>query len=1218
MHRLGRSVASRGALTLLLVLFISGWGLSAGTAHARPPKISGGGYDTQPKALRYSGGWWSGSTLSGTVIRRSAATTSWYLYPGACADRAASVWSAKTSPVADSLNSYPTFTTDTYTTSDLSLSGHLWHVVDASTPATERPGILDGSRSLWCGAYNPAWVLPVGYPNQTYQILYLDTGAHSGTYNLTLKMNVSAELHYDFLYLIGGGSGAIDTLGNDRSYLDGIIANGSGGPAGSSDLLVSWTGSVTMTTPGALSINATGGPVAIEGAASGQPGTLAATTAIPSEHRALYFVFKALDLFSSQDGLWPFGKGQVLDLIATSDNGSIYDDQTAAGGTDAFNGDVIVGTPSAPVVSARVPAGIGDLWTIRSGASLPSADACAPQKDAGAERFFFGGDPGSGMTIPGTFNSIVSCSFPVASGTAALYASWGEYLDLPRGSGFVQFVEYRFFKGGFWTDWRNTSPSNSVHAGGARYWISIADELTEAALADSVQLRYDLWCLPAFATDKQNCQPVYLGLLYDDFSLAGTTGPTSPAFGLFSGAAFQTTFVDGTMTGTHCSTPPCWPGVRGTDLGSGIGINDNVNSPSGDSLVVMIHSALRRNGMGVNWHRGFDKSDAQGGQSIAITNAAFNPLFDEPRVIFRLWDPATKSWSPFDSTALDADGVVTGVADTALTQSAFRMDWPPRDKVQAGASLPGGFSINGVTAYSALSFLPRGTRLQYYLKAVDVAGGVAYQFSPDAPGNEVQDLPALPGGAAVAPDIIQFEVLPGVYAPGTAGSLLAGRTNTPILDLDGAYTAWSFQQDPVTQALRGMGVRADRYRFLQGYDTGSNAGGHELPGNRIGSPSNFFPNLNEYGLRDSLAAWYRIVLQSSHLRTFPVIEEQDAKALIQWWNASTGTDGGDRCIFGSGDDFFSMLLGSGSPPPVEEISLAQDVFGVFSTVNAWSGTSSTTYPTIDDRFAAPSAGPVLASPGAFTYPIDGGCPWKNRFDGLVAVSSPDVAATAFYPSGSEVAAVARMSEKDVVADKDRNKALGYGFSIQFVRQTGIPATASNYVHSGVQNRMQVLSKFLASCRGPRTGAPGDTGKCWPCPTDPSLTGNWAVLPGFATGTWGPLYPIQDYALATGVFEPSPGTVPFVNALLQNRPNPFNPETVIPYALARPGRVVIRVFDISGRLVRTLVDRVESEGTHSVRWDGSGDRGGRMASGVYFYKIQYPDGSVSAKKLTILR
>jgi len=124
--------------------------------------------------------------------------------------------------------------------------------------------------------------------------------------------------------------------------------------------------------------------------------------------------------------------------------------------------------------------------------------------------------------------------------------------------------------------------------------------------------------------------------------------------------------------------------------------------------------------------------------------------------------------------------------------------------------------------------------------------------------------------------------------------------------------------------------------------------------------------------------------------------------------------------------------------------------------------------------------------------------------------------------------------------------------------------------------------------------------------------------GFQTSTYGPLYPIQAGALATAVEEPAPETPPHVNALLQNRPNPFNPETVIPYSIAIRGRVEIRVFDIMGRNVRTLVDRVETAGLHVVRWNGKTDGGVRAGSGVYFYRITYPSGESSAKKLMILR
>jgi hypothetical protein len=1224
MTRLG---PSRAALFLLSVgLFASA------LAEARPPVVIGGRYEHKPVYARGVSSWSGRATLSGTLIRSTTATTTWLLYPGACLDRANNVWSAKTSAIADSLDSYATGTADTYTAADRALSETLWHVVDTSTPSSQRPAILSGNKSLWCGKYDPSWAIKVGYPDVTYQILYVNTGPHSSSYNLTMNMNVSCELKYDFLYLIGGGAGgAADTLGNNRSYMDDIIGSGSGGPMGDSDLLVSWTGSISGSTPGATSINATSGTVRIEGA-TGAPSTIGTTITIPSDHRGLYFVLVTDDHNSSEDGLWPQGSGLVFDDLATSDNGSIYAEQVAAGGTDAFGGSVILGTPGAPVLSARVASSSNTNWVIHSGLEIPTSDACSPQKSSSTDHFFFGGDFATLLTVPGSFPSIVSCTFPIPAGTASLAAYWNEYLDLPRGSGYVQFAEYRFFKGGAWSDWRGTAASNARHAGGNQTWAVNGDYLAEAAQADSIQLRWNLQCVPGYALDKVHCQPVDRGLLYDDLRLEATSGTPYPTFGIFVGGVAQSTFVDGTIHGTNCSSTPCWPGIRGTDLGAPVGINDNFNSPIGDSITIDCMSSLRQNGMGINWLHGFDKSVA-GGLTITHTNASYNPAFDQPRMIYRLFDPLTKTWSPFDSTALDADAVVATPADTNVIRSGFRVDWPPRDKI--GFNLPGGFTINGVGAYSSLSFLPHGTRIQYYFKVVDILGVTAYQFSSDFAGLEVTDLPTLPGGSAKAPDIIQFEVLPGVYPSGSGGTLLAGRTNTPLLNLDGAYSNWSFTQDPVTQALRGLGVRADRYRYLQGYESGSNFGGHEIAGHRIARESNYFPNYLEYPLVDSLASWYRILIQSSHLINFPVFDEQDAIVAEQWMRKDSGPNQGDRCLFGSGDDFFNTLL-NGPGSTSAHLSLATNVFGVAASTSP----TLATFPTIDDRFAAASAGPALAPPLTYTYPIDGSCPGYNRFDVLSKVGSTDAQNTAFYPVASQIGGIARMSENDLVVDNDRSKAIGYGFSIQFIRQAGYPASSAvvpassglrpamtainpSYDHTGVENRMRVLYKFLTSCRGTRTPAPGDTGKCWPCPSPGTTLGlmqaNWALQgAGFMTSTYGPLYPIQDNATVTAVEEPSPELTPAVDALEQNRPNPFNPETVIPYSLGHPGKVAIRIYDVAGRCVRTLVDGAQPAGLHVVRWNGKTDSGDQAASGVYFYQIRYPNGGAQSKKLMILR
>ena len=80
------------------------------------------------------------------------------------------------------------------------------------------------------------------------------------------------------------------------------------------------------------------------------------------------------------------------------------------------------------------------------------------------------------------------------------------------------------------------------------------------------------------------------------------------------------------------------------------------------------------------------------------------------------------------------------------------------------------------------------------------------------------------------------------------------------------------------------------------------------------------------------------------------------------------------------------------------------------------------------------------------------------------------------------------------------------------------------------------------------------------------------------------------------------TVANVYALLQNYPNPFNPSTVIRYSLAKSGPVSVKVFDILGREVATLVNgEVQSAGEHQVRFATSSLRGG-ASSGVYFYQI----------------
>ena len=90
-----------------------------------------------------------------------------------------------------------------------------------------------------------------------------------------------------------------------------------------------------------------------------------------------------------------------------------------------------------------------------------------------------------------------------------------------------------------------------------------------------------------------------------------------------------------------------------------------------------------------------------------------------------------------------------------------------------------------------------------------------------------------------------------------------------------------------------------------------------------------------------------------------------------------------------------------------------------------------------------------------------------------------------------------------------------------------------------------------------------------------------------------------------------------DVLYQNAPNPFNPETMIRYSVAQAGPVTIRIYNVQGALVRTLVDRQHVPGNYRVRWDGTDDIGNHLSSGVYFYRLETRTATDS-KKLIMLK
>jgi len=94
-------------------------------------------------------------------------------------------------------------------------------------------------------------------------------------------------------------------------------------------------------------------------------------------------------------------------------------------------------------------------------------------------------------------------------------------------------------------------------------------------------------------------------------------------------------------------------------------------------------------------------------------------------------------------------------------------------------------------------------------------------------------------------------------------------------------------------------------------------------------------------------------------------------------------------------------------------------------------------------------------------------------------------------------------------------------------------------------------------------------------------------------------------------------LPTANALNQNYPNPFNPETSIRFDVATEATVSVRIFDVTGQVVRTLVSGTLPAGSYTELWDGRTDAGVRVGSGVYFYELK-AGSFTSLKKMTFVQ
>ena len=88
-------------------------------------------------------------------------------------------------------------------------------------------------------------------------------------------------------------------------------------------------------------------------------------------------------------------------------------------------------------------------------------------------------------------------------------------------------------------------------------------------------------------------------------------------------------------------------------------------------------------------------------------------------------------------------------------------------------------------------------------------------------------------------------------------------------------------------------------------------------------------------------------------------------------------------------------------------------------------------------------------------------------------------------------------------------------------------------------------------------------------------------------------------------------------LVSNYPNPFNPVTVVSYIVEMDNQIKLQIFDLNGRLVKSLINEFYTSGTYSTSWHGDDNYGNQVGSGLYLL-VYESKGEISTQKITLLR
>ncbi len=263
-----------------------------------------------------------------------------------------------------------------------------------------------------------------------------------------------------------------------------------------------------------------------------------------------------------------------------------------------------------------------------------------------------------------------------------------------------------------------------------------------------------------------------------------------------------------------------------------------------------------------------------------------------------------------------------------------------------------------------------------------------------------------------------------------------------------------------------------------------------------------------------------------------------------------------------------------------------------------------------DGFPEIAIGTVLA--------VDSGMVYVFNFDGTLKPGFPQLVYRTWVEESVALADVSGDGLPDVVATTNgtsNSPGAVWAFDYQGNTVSGFPIVTPAIIGSSLESAPSVIDidgdgdteLFTANWNGDvfAWDTPGipDPGNSWPMyKYNPARTGN-------NLSPYSGIRPAN--AAITGQFE-----------LLPNYPNPFNPETQIGFRISdfpkgAGGFVELRVYDLAGRKIATLINKELPAGYHTVRWDGKNSAGQEVSSGVYFYQLKTARGT-KVRKMILLR